>query len=195
MQFFISIIIIEFVCFPFIFMLLSLLNHLFWIEGNIARSAYNCMRATGKLDFVLVSKSSVIWLDFFRVWILLQVAKAEKRIKCTLIPGDGVGPELVYSVQEVFKVNFNLTSNITQNANNDAISVFFFKAANVPVDFETFFFSEINPVLSSKLEDVTASIAKNKICLKVCLIRASFTRAHLKIFTMIFAGHFGNTGL
>lgn len=42
-----------------------------------------------------------------------------------------------------------------------------FKAANVPVDFETFFFSEINPVLSSKLEDVKASIQKNKICLKV----------------------------
>lgn len=41
------------------------------------------------------------------------------------------------------------------------------KAANVPVDFETYFFSEINPVLSSKLEDVTASIRKNKICLKV----------------------------
>lgn len=42
-----------------------------------------------------------------------------------------------------------------------------FQAANVPVDFETFFFSEINPVLSSKLEDVAASIRKNKICLKV----------------------------
>lgn len=36
---------------------------------------------------------------------ILQVTKPEKRIKCTLIPGDGVGPELVYSVQEVFKVN------------------------------------------------------------------------------------------
>lgn len=44
---------------------------------------------------------------------------------------------------------------------------FGFQAANVPVDFETFFFSEINPVLSSKLEDVAASIRKNKICLKV----------------------------
>lgn len=42
-----------------------------------------------------------------------------------------------------------------------------FQAANVPVDFETFFFSEINPVLSSKLEDVATSIRKNKICLKV----------------------------
>lgn len=33
------------------------------------------------------------------------VKKPEARIPCTLIPGDGVGPELVYSVQEVFKVN------------------------------------------------------------------------------------------
>ncbi|XP_055313315.1 isocitrate dehydrogenase [NAD] subunit beta, mitochondrial [Sitodiplosis mosellana] len=81
-----------------------------------------------------------------------QAAKPEKRIRCTLIPGDGVGPELVYSVQEVFK------------------------AANVPVDFETFFFSEINPVLSSKLEDVTASIQKNKICLKGILATPDYSR-------------------
>lgn len=48
-----------------------------------------------------------------------------------------------------------------------SIMSFGFQAANVPVDFETFFFSEINPVLSSKLDDVAASIRKNKICLKV----------------------------
>ncbi|KPJ19165.1 Isocitrate dehydrogenase [NAD] subunit beta, mitochondrial [Papilio machaon] len=66
----------------------------------------------------------------------------EGRIKCTLIPGDGVGPEMVYSVQEVFK------------------------AANIPVDFESFFFSEVNPTLSAPLEDVVNSIAKNKICIK-----------------------------
>lgn len=36
--------------------------------------------------------------------ICVQIARPENRIKCTLIPGDGVGPELVYSVQEVFKV-------------------------------------------------------------------------------------------
>lgn len=42
-----------------------------------------------------------------------------------------------------------------------------FKAANCPVDFETFFFSEVNPTMSARLEDVTASIKKNKICLKV----------------------------
>ena len=32
------------------------------------------------------------------------VSKPEGRTSCTLIPGDGVGPELLYSVQEVFKV-------------------------------------------------------------------------------------------
>ncbi|OWR41515.1 hypothetical protein KGM_215558 [Danaus plexippus plexippus] len=68
----------------------------------------------------------------------LQTSK-EGRIKCTLIPGDGVGPELVYSVQEVFK------------------------ATSIPVDFESFFFSEVNPTLSAPLEDVVSSIARNKI--------------------------------
>lgn len=98
-------------------------------------------------------------------FVLGQLAKPENRVKCTLIPGDGVGPELVYSVQEVFKVT---RVNVWRMLS--AKSKFFllvFQAANVPVDFETFFFSEINPVLSSKLEDVAASIRKNKICLKV----------------------------
>lgn len=69
-----------------------------------------------------------------------------------MIPGDGVGPELVYSVQEVFK------------------------AISVPVDFEPFFLSEVNPVMSSPLEDVVASIKKNKICLKGILATPDFSR-------------------
>lgn len=73
------------------------------------------------------------------------------RIKCTLIPGDGVGPEMVYSVQEVFK------------------------AANVPVDFESFFFSEVNPTLSAPLEDVVSSIARNKTCIKGILATPDFS--------------------
>ncbi|EDW67330.1 isocitrate dehydrogenase [NAD] subunit beta, mitochondrial [Drosophila virilis] len=73
------------------------------------------------------------------------------RTTCTLIPGDGVGPELVYSLQEVFK------------------------AANVPVDFETFFLSEINPGLSAKLEDVVASIRKNKVCIKGILATPDYS--------------------
>ncbi|XP_035916235.1 isocitrate dehydrogenase [NAD] subunit beta, mitochondrial isoform X1 [Anopheles stephensi] len=78
--------------------------------------------------------------------------KSEGRITCTLIPGDGVGPELVYSVQEVFK------------------------AADVPVDFETFFLSEVNPTLSAPLEDVVRSINKNKVCLKGILATPDFSR-------------------
>ncbi|XP_060806980.1 isocitrate dehydrogenase [NAD] subunit beta, mitochondrial isoform X2 [Amyelois transitella] len=75
----------------------------------------------------------------------------EGRIKCTLIPGDGVGPEMVYSVQEVFK------------------------ATNIPVDFESFFFSEVNPTLSAPLEDVVNSIARNKICIKGILATPDFS--------------------
>ncbi|KAG6461077.1 hypothetical protein O3G_MSEX012402 [Manduca sexta] len=78
-------------------------------------------------------------------------ATKEGRIKCTLIPGDGVGPELVYSVQEVFK------------------------AASIPVDFESFFFSEVNPTLSAPLEDVVNSIARNKICIKGILATPDFS--------------------
>lgn len=70
--------------------------------------------------------------------------KPEGRTRCTLIPGDGVGPEVVYSLQEIFK------------------------AANCPIDFDPFFFSEINPTMSASLEDVTASIKKNKVAIKVC---------------------------
>lgn len=75
----------------------------------------------------------------------------EGRITCTMIPGDGVGPELMYAVQEVFK------------------------AADVPVDFETFFLSEVNPVLSSPLEDVVRSINKNKVCLKGILASPDYS--------------------
>jgi isocitrate dehydrogenase (NAD+) len=42
-----------------------------------------------------------------------------------------------------------------------------FQAAGVPVDFETFFFSEVHHTMSAPLEDVAKSIATNGICLKV----------------------------
>lgn len=83
--------------------------------------------------------------------IQAPVSKPEGRTKCTLIPGDGVGPELVYSVQEVFK------------------------AAGVPVDFETFFFSEVHHTMSAPLEDVAKSIATNGICLKGILATPDYS--------------------
>ncbi|XP_065222866.1 isocitrate dehydrogenase [NAD] subunit beta, mitochondrial [Planococcus citri] len=79
-------------------------------------------------------------------------SSADKKRKCTLIPGDGVGPELVHSVLEVFK------------------------AAQVPVEFEMFFLSEIQQTLSAPLEDVAASISRNGICLKGVLTTPDYSR-------------------
>lgn len=70
------------------------------------------------------------------------VSRPEGKYKCTLIPGDGVGPELASSVQEVFK------------------------AAGVPIDFEQFFVSEVHASLSAPIEDVMASVIRNGIALK-----------------------------
>lgn len=77
--------------------------------------------------------------------------KLEGRTKCTIIPGDGVGPELMYTVQEVFK------------------------AAGVPVDFEVFFFSEVYQGMSAPLSEVANSIAKNGICLKGALATPDYS--------------------
>jgi len=66
----------------------------------------------------------------------------ESTIPVTLIPGDGVGPELMDSVQSVFK------------------------SLGAPVTFETMHLSEVQHWNSSKIEDVMDSVKKNGICLK-----------------------------
>jgi len=81
----------------------------------------------------------------------LATTRTEGRTKCTLVPGDGVGPELVYSVQEVFK------------------------AAGVPVDWDMFFLSEVNRPLSAPLDDVANSIQRNGICLKGILATPDYS--------------------
>lgn len=63
-------------------------------------------------------------------------------LKCTLIPGDGVGPELCFAVKNVLS------------------------AISVPIDFEEFFLSEVNPSMSVPLETVVNSIKENGIALK-----------------------------
>ncbi|KAF5292432.1 hypothetical protein FQA39_LY13979 [Lamprigera yunnana] len=77
--------------------------------------------------------------------------RPDSRISCTLIPGDGVGPELVYAVQELFK------------------------AIGAPVDFEPFFLSEVNPALSVPLDQVAGSINKNRVCLKGILATPDYS--------------------
>jgi len=83
----------------------------------------------------------------------MPVTKPEGTALCTMLPGDGVGPELMHAVQEVFK------------------------AAGVPVKFEGFYLSETNPTISAPLEDVVASVQKNGICLKGTLATPQYTYA------------------
>jgi len=70
--------------------------------------------------------------------------------KATLIPGDGVGPELCNVVQDVFK------------------------ALSVPVEFEEYRISELD-TRSDSMEDVVSSIKNNMICLKGTLASHEFS--------------------
>lgn len=70
------------------------------------------------------------------------IPKIDTKVKCTLIPGDGVGPELCAATLEVLT------------------------AMQVPVEFEELFLSEIHPTMSAPIEQVADSIQRNGICLK-----------------------------
>ncbi|XP_047499435.1 isocitrate dehydrogenase [NAD] subunit beta, mitochondrial-like isoform X2 [Penaeus chinensis] len=74
--------------------------------------------------------------------IQAPVSKPEGRTTATLIPGDGVGPELCQVVLDVF-----------QNA-------------GVPVDFEEHYLTELYARRSESLDDVVDSIKRNRLCLK-----------------------------
>ena len=79
---------------------------------------------------------------FSRSMVSSGVLAPKERVTATLIPGDGVGPEMVSAVEEVFK------------------------AAGVPMDFEVFFLSEVHASLSVPVETVVESITRNGLCLK-----------------------------
>ena len=86
-----------------------------------------------------------------RVGLATAAARREDRVTATLIPGDGVGPELVASVEEVFK------------------------AQGVPMDFEVYFMSEVHSALSAPTETVVESIRRNGLCMKGILTTPSFS--------------------
>ena len=104
---------------------------------NLTRALLSASRGRGP-----VLKHSAAALSSFR---------AEDRVTATLIPGDGVGPELVASVEEVFK------------------------AAGVPMDFEVYFMSEVHSALSAPVPAVVESIRRNGLCLKGILTTPSFS--------------------
>ncbi|XP_074130378.1 isocitrate dehydrogenase [NAD] subunit beta, mitochondrial [Sminthopsis crassicaudata] len=68
--------------------------------------------------------------------------KVEGAFPVTMLPGDGVGPELMHAVKEVFK------------------------AANVPVEFQEHHLSEVQNMASEeKLEQVLSSMKENKVAI------------------------------
>ncbi|XP_071481523.1 isocitrate dehydrogenase [NAD] subunit beta, mitochondrial-like [Diadema antillarum] len=69
-------------------------------------------------------------------------ASSDEMRTVTLIPGDGVGPELMQSVKEVFK------------------------AGGVPVQFEEIFVSEIQENRSADVEEVVESLKRTHVALK-----------------------------
>ncbi|XP_048365927.1 isocitrate dehydrogenase [NAD] subunit beta, mitochondrial isoform X2 [Sphaerodactylus townsendi] len=73
---------------------------------------------------------------------LAEKPKAEGVFHVTMLPGDGVGPELMHSVKEVFK------------------------AASVPVEFEEHHLSEVQNMASEeKLDEFLNSMKKSKVAL------------------------------
>uniref|UniRef100_A0A7N4P7B1 Isocitrate dehydrogenase [NAD] subunit, mitochondrial n=1 Tax=Sarcophilus harrisii TaxID=9305 RepID=A0A7N4P7B1_SARHA len=68
--------------------------------------------------------------------------RVEGAFPVTMLPGDGVGPELMHAVKEVFK------------------------AANVPVEFQEHHLSEVQNMASEeKLEQVLSSMKENKVAI------------------------------
>merc|ERR1711936_393483 len=72
----------------------------------------------------------------------MGLSTASGRVPVTLIPGDGVGPEIMDSTQEVLL------------------------QMGAKIDFEEVYFSEVNRGASRSLEDVTAAVKKNKVALR-----------------------------
>uniref|UniRef100_A0A3P9H9F1 Isocitrate dehydrogenase [NAD] subunit, mitochondrial n=1 Tax=Oryzias latipes TaxID=8090 RepID=A0A3P9H9F1_ORYLA len=71
------------------------------------------------------------------------LARADAIFKVTMIPGDGVGPELMTAVKDVFK------------------------AGDIPVEFEEFHLSEVQHMASEdKLDHVLSSMRNNKVAIK-----------------------------
>ncbi|GFX21519.1 probable isocitrate dehydrogenase subunit beta, mitochondrial [Trichonephila clavipes] len=85
---------------------------------------------------------TLYWSPIYNEEQAKNASKTHNRVKCTLIPGDGVGPELCQSVKDVFQ------------------------AISVPVDFDELFLSEVHQSMSVSVEEVIQSLQKNGVALK-----------------------------
>merc|ERR1719507_954946 len=73
---------------------------------------------------------------------MATMASGPGRVPVTLIPGDGVGPEIMDSAQEVLQ------------------------AMGAKVDFEEVYFSEVNRAASMPINDVMDVVKRNKVALR-----------------------------
>lgn len=116
--------------------------HTYFKKQSFQKNSFQCIAIPSR-QFTKINPDSVRSKMYFKHEKQSEVFKNdEDRITCTLIPGDGVGPDLVKSVRKVFD------------------------AASVPVDFETYHLSEVDTTGSATLNEVARSIRKNRIALK-----------------------------
>ncbi|XP_072026767.1 isocitrate dehydrogenase [NAD] subunit beta, mitochondrial-like isoform X2 [Amphiura filiformis] len=91
---------------------------------------------------------------------IMPSPKADAVKTVTLIPGDGVGPELMNSVKEVFR------------------------SAGVPVEFEEIFLSEVQVGQSATIDDVIDSFKRNHVALKGTIHTPTGSGGELKTLNM-----------
>ncbi|KAK1803698.1 hypothetical protein P4O66_021101 [Electrophorus voltai] len=96
-------------------------------------------------------------------------ARADSTFKVTMVPGDGVGPELMTAVKEVFKVDGRdvlYAAGFTRSVLLCGV-VCIRVAGDVPVEFEEFHVSEVQNMASEeKLEQVLTSMKNNRVAIK-----------------------------
>ncbi|XP_054878882.1 isocitrate dehydrogenase [NAD] subunit beta, mitochondrial isoform X2 [Poeciliopsis prolifica] len=87
--------------------------------------------------------------------------RADSTFKVTMIPGDGVGPELMTAVKDVFK------------------------AGDIPVEFDEFFISEVqNRATDERLEKLLESMKSNRVAIKGKIHSPMENKGELESFEM-----------
>ncbi|XP_005808517.1 isocitrate dehydrogenase [NAD] subunit beta, mitochondrial isoform X1 [Xiphophorus maculatus] len=88
-------------------------------------------------------------------------ARADSTFKVTMIPGDGVGPELMTAVKDVFK------------------------AGDIPVEFDEFYISEVqNRASDERLEKLLDSMKSNRVAIKGKIHSPMENKGELESFEM-----------
>ncbi|XP_059175330.1 isocitrate dehydrogenase [NAD] subunit beta, mitochondrial-like isoform X2 [Physella acuta] len=117
------------------------------LRSGVMGIAKNCIKNHGFQNLSspcagVLSRKFHTDLHYQQAVIAEPISRPAGKHTVTLVPGDGVGPELMGGVRDVFKT------------------------AGVPIEFEEVFISEISPNTSADLKTVVESIKRNKVGLK-----------------------------